>query len=201
MKKIFKQVFLLSQILFLIIPLLFAQSENDEIRQMLVSRDAEIKEILGPEGKEYTQEQRDRLKDIINGVIDFEAMASYALGSTFDELSEEEKDEFVSLFSTIIRDNSLNKLDIYRADVSYEKIDVSDGNARVETIAQLEDVRTPVYYDMEKENSEWVITDMIIDDVSTAESYNRQFQSIIRKRGYDSLKQSLEKRAARANDS
>ena len=185
MKKIFKQVFLLSQILFLIIPLLFAQSESDEIRQMLESRDAEIKEILGPEGKEYTQEQRDRLKDIINGVIDFEAMASYALGSTYDELSEEEKDEFVSLFSTIIRDNSLNKLDIYRADVSYENIDISDGNARVETIAQLEDVRTPVFYDMEKENSEWVITDMIIDDVSTAESYNRQFQSIIRKRGYD----------------
>jgi len=201
MKKIFKQVLLLSQILFLIIPLLFAQSESDEIRQMLESRDAEIKEILGPEGKEYTQEQRDRLKDIINGVIDFEAMASYALGSTYDELSEEEKDDFVSLFSTIIRDNSLNKLDIYRADVSYENIDISDGNARVETIAQLEDVRTPVFYDMEKENSEWVITDMIIDDVSTAESYNRQFQSIIRKRGYDSLKQSLEKRAARATAS
>ena len=201
MKKIFKQVFLLSQILFLIIPLLFAQSESDEIRQMLESRDAEIKEILGPEGKEYTQEQRDRLKDIINGVIDFEAMAAYALGSTYDELSEEEKDEFVSLFSTIIRDNSLNKLDIYRADVSYENIDISDGNARVETIAQLEDVRTPVFYDMEKENSEWVITDMIIDDVSTAESYNRQFQSIIRKRGYNSLKQSLEKRAARATAS
>jgi phospholipid transport system substrate-binding protein len=201
MKKIFKQVFLLSQILFLIIPLLFAQSESDEIRQMLESRDAEIKEILGPEGKEYTQEQRDRLKDIINGVIDFEAMASYALGSTYDELSEEEKDDFVSLFSTIIRDNSLNKLDIYRADVSYENIDISDGNARVETIAQLEDVRTPVFYDMEKENSEWVITDMIIDDVSTAESYNRQFQSIIRKRGYNSLKQSLEKRAARATAS
>ena len=201
MKKIFKQILLLSQILFLIIPLLFAQSESDEIRQMLESRDAEIKEILGPEGKEYTQEQRDRLKDIINGVIDFEAMASYALGSTYDELSEEEKDGFVSLFSTIIRDNSLNKLDIYRADVSYENIDISDGNARVETIAQLEDVRTPVFYDMEKENSEWVITDMIIDDVSTAESYNRQFQSIIRKRGYDSLKQSLEKRAARATAS
>jgi len=192
-----KQLFILFQIFFLIITALSAQTASEEIKQMLESRDAEIKEILGPEGKEYTQDQRDRLKDIINGVIDFEAMASYALGDTYNELSEEERNEFVSLFSTIVRDNSLNKLDIYRADVSYEKIDVTDGNARVETIAQLEDVRTPVYYEMEKEESEWVITDMIIDDVSTAESYNRQFQSIIRKRGYDALKQSLEKRAAR----
>ncbi len=192
-----KQLFILFQIFFLIITALSAQTASEEIKQMLESRDAEIKEILGPEGKEYTQDQRDRLKDIINGVIDFEAMASYALGDTYNELSEEERNEFVSLFSTIVRDNSLNKLDIYRADVSYEKINVTDGNARVETIAQLEDVRTPVYYEMEKEESEWVITDMIIDDVSTAESYNRQFQSIIRKRGYDALKQSLEKRAAR----
>jgi len=192
-----KQLFILFQIFFLIITALSAQTASEEIKQMLESRDAEIKEILGPEGKEYTQDQRDRLKDIINGVIDFEAMASYALGDTYNELSEEERNEFVSLFSTIVRDNSLNKLDIYRADVSYEKIDVTDGSARVETIAQLEDVRTPVYYEMKKEESEWVITDMIIDDVSTAESYNRQFQSIIRKRGYDALKQSLEKRAAR----
>jgi len=197
MKYMLKQLFILFQIFFLIITALSAQTASEEIKQMLESRDAEIKEILGPEGKEYTQDQRDRLKDIINGVIDFEAMASYALGDTYNELSEEERNEFVSLFSTIVRDNSLNKLDIYRADVSYEKIDVTDGNARVETIAQLEDVRTPVYYEMEKEESEWVITDMIIDDVSTAESYNRQFQSIIRKRGYDALKQSLEKRAAR----
>jgi phospholipid transport system substrate-binding protein len=197
MKYMLKQLFILFQIFFLIISASSAQTASEEIKQMLESRDAEIKEILGPEGKEYTQDQRDRLKDIINGVIDFEAMASYALGDTYNELSEEERNEFVSLFSTIVRDNSLNKLDIYRADVSYEKINVTDGNARVETIAQLEDVRTPVYYEMEKEESEWVITDMIIDDVSTAESYNRQFQSIIRKRGYDALKQSLEKRAAR----
>lgn len=196
-----KKIFILSQIVLLSIPVLFAQSEQEKIKQMLESRDVEIKEILGPEGKEYSQEQRDRLKDIINGVIDFEAMASYALGDTYSELPDEEKNEFVSLFSTIIRDNSLNKLDIYRADVTYEEIRVTDGNARVETIAQLEDVRTPVYYEMVKESSEWIITDMIIDDVSTAESYNRQFQSIIRKRGYDALKQSLEKRAARANAS
>lgn len=197
MEYILKLAFMILQIFFLMFTSLIAQPEKEEIKQMLESRDAEIKEILGPEGKEYTQDQRDRLKDIINGIIDFESMASYALGDTYNELSEEERNEFVSLFSTIIRDNSLNKLDIYRADVSYEKIEISDGSARVETIAQLEDVQTPVYYEMEKENSEWVITDMIIDDVSTAESYNRQFQSIIRKRGYDALKQSLEKRAAR----
>ncbi len=174
-----------------------SQNEADEIRTLLESRDDEIKELLGPEDTEYTQDQRDRLRSMINDIIDFESLAAYALGSTFDEISEDEREEFISLFATIIRDQSLNRLDIYRAEVSYEEIEVENGSARVSTIARLENVRTPVDYAMKKENDEWVITDMIIDEVSTAESYNRQFQSIIRQRGFEALLESLRRRAAR----
>lgn len=176
----------------------FAQNGEDEIRSMLDERDAEIKELLGPKGSEYTQEQRDQLKDIINDVIDFRSMSQTALGDTYDEISEEEKEEFVSLFATIIRDNSLNRLDIYRAEVTYDDISVDNGDAVVKTTAQLENVRTSVDYNMEKQDEEWIITDMSIDDVSTAESYRRQFDSIIRQRGFDALLESLRKRAARA---
>ncbi|MCC5940947.1 MAG: ABC transporter substrate-binding protein [Balneolaceae bacterium] len=176
----------------------FAQSSSDEIREMLESRDNEIKELLGPSGTDYTQEQRDQLKDIINDVIHYKTMAQFALGSTYDELSEETRDEFISLFSTIIRDNSLNRLDIYRADVVYNNIEVKGDSAFVETSAQLDNVRTPVDYKMELIDGTWMITDMTIDDVSTAESYNRQFQSIIRQRGFDALLESLRRRAARA---
>ncbi len=178
---------------------LFAQNGEQEIRQMLDDRDDEIKELLGPKGTSYTQEQRDELKEIINGVIDFRSMAAYALDDTFDEISSEQRDKFVSLFSTIVRDQSLNRLDIYRAEVTYENISVDGNNARVQTIAQLENVRTPVHYDMERIDGQWMITDMEIDDVSTARSYHRQFQNIIRQRGFDALMESLERRAARSS--
>ncbi|PKD45242.1 MlaC/ttg2D family ABC transporter substrate-binding protein [Rhodohalobacter barkolensis] len=186
----------ISMVLFLNVGL--AQNGADEIRAMLDERDEEIKELLGPKGSEYTQEQRDRLKDIINDVIDFRTMSETALGDTYNEVSEEEREEFVSLFSTIIRDNSLNRLDIYRAEVTYNDITVDNGNAEVKTTAQLENVRTSVDYDMELQDGTWQIIDMSIDDVSTAESYNRQFQSIIRQRGFDALLESLRRRAARA---
>ena len=170
-----------------------------EIRAMLDARDAEIKELLGPSGTEYTQDQRDNLKNIINDVIYYRAMAQTALGRTYNEISEEQREEFVSLFSTIIRDNSLNRLDIYRAEVTYTGIRVDGDQATVSTIAELEDVRTTVDYQMVKMNGNWMITDMTIDSVSTADSYNRQFQSIIRQRGFDALLQSLRRRAARAS--
>ncbi|WP_069132428.1 MlaC/ttg2D family ABC transporter substrate-binding protein [Rhodohalobacter halophilus] len=183
---------------FLFVNIGIAQSEADEIRSMLNERDDEIKELLGPKGSEYTQEQRDKLKDIINDVIDFRSMSEIALGDTFHEISDEEREEFVSLFATIIRDNSLNRLDIYRAEVSYNGITVENGNAEVKTMAQMDNVRTSVDYDMELRDGVWYITDMSIDDVSTAESYRRQFQSIIRQRGFDALLESLRRRAARA---
>jgi phospholipid transport system substrate-binding protein len=125
-------------------------------------------------------------------------MAQHALGDTYNDLNEETKEEFVSLFATIIRDNSLNRLDIYRAEVKYDDIMVRGDTADVETTAQLEDVRTSVDYDLRIIDSEWMITDMWIDGVSTADSYQRQFQSIIRKRGFDALMESLRKRAARS---
>lgn len=177
----------------------WAQHDSAEVRKLLEQRDDEIKELMGPKGTEYTQQQRDQLKDIINGIIDYRAMAEYALQDTYDTLSADQKKEFVDLFSTIIRDQSLNKLDIYRADVKYEQINVDDDSAIVKTVAQLEKVRTPVTYQMqyEDQDGQWVVTDMIIDDVSTAESYRSQFQRIIRKKGYDSLIETLRKRAAR----
>jgi phospholipid transport system substrate-binding protein len=183
----------------LVIPSAFAQTETDAIQAMLEERDQEIKELLGPKGTDYTQEQRDRLKDIINDVINYQSMAEHALGDTYDEISEEEREEFVSLFSTIIRDNSLNRLDIYRAEVTYNSVEVNQDSAYVATTAQLEDVRTSVDYNMQDFNDTWMITDMTIDEVSTADSYNRQFQSIIRQRGFDALMDSLRRRASRSS--
>lgn len=176
-----------------------SQLDSSSVRELLEERDDEIKELMGPKETEYTQEQRDKLKDIINGIIDYHAMAQYALQDTYDTLTTDQREEFVDLFSTIVRDQSLNNLDIYRADVKYEDINVEGDSAVVQTIAQLEKVRTPVTYHMEfrDQNSHWVVTDMIIDDVSTAESYRRQFQNIIRKKGYESLLETLRKRAAR----
>ncbi|MEX2602640.1 MAG: ABC transporter substrate-binding protein [Gracilimonas sp.] len=176
----------------------YGQQTEQGIRDLMDNRDEQIKELMGPEGMEYTENQRGQLKEIINGIIDFEAMAKEALAETFDTISAEKRTEFVDLFSTIVRDQSLNKLDIYRAKVTYNTIEVEGKNARVETLAELDNIRTPVNYEMTFKNDEWVIVDMEIDDVSTASSYNRQFQRIIRQKGFESLMNSLRKRAERA---
>jgi len=169
----------------------------EDVRELMESRDFQIKQLLGAEGSEYSSNQRDELKDIVNGIIDFTEMAKTALEVTYDTISVEDRTEFVQLFSSIIRDQSLANLDIYRASVSYERIDGTTDSMYIETLAEWDNIRTPVHYIMSKNSGEWRIEDMSIDDVFTAESYNRQFQRIIRSRGFDYLMSTLRKRAER----
>ncbi|MCH8494065.1 MAG: ABC transporter substrate-binding protein [Balneolales bacterium] len=173
-----------------------AQSiSKQDVRNLMDERDAEIKQLVGPEGTQLSSAQRDQLRDIINDIIDYKAMAKIALQDTYNTISEEQREEFVRLFSSIIRDQSLNNLDIYRAEVIYEDILINGNSAKVKTTATLKDVRTPVSYDVEKRGNEWFITDMAIDNVSTAESYRRSFQNMIRRRGFDALLDNLRNRA------
>lgn len=196
-KKFFKSFLLFT--LLLVPTLIFAQSTEEKIKTMLIERDQEIKELLGDQDESsYTDSQRNQLKEIINGVIDFSEMAKIALGDTYNTISVEEREEFVNLFSTIIRDQSLNKLEIYKAKVTYTNVEVNGEKSSVETLAELDNIRTPVSYDLMLKNGNWIISDMAIDDVSTADSYNRQFQRIIARNGFESLMNSLRKRAARA---
>ncbi|HAH51313.1 MAG TPA: hypothetical protein DCL80_08610 [Balneola sp.] len=193
-----RRIFSVLILVFALVTIAEAQTPEDEIKTLLEQRDQQVKTLLGPKGSEYSDEQRAEIKDIINGIIDFESMAKYALEDTYASLSKEIQTEFVDLFATIVRDQSLNKLDIYRAEVTYNSIEVEGNKATVKTYAELDDIRTPVDYTMVKEEGEWVITDLILDEVSTAESYNRQFQRIITRKGFDSLLSTLRKRASKA---
>jgi phospholipid transport system substrate-binding protein len=176
-----------------------AQRNKNAIKQLLQKRDRQIKAIVGPKGSKYSAEQRQKLKKVINDVIDYRAMAKYALQNTWNNISSQKQKEFVHLFSTIIRDHSLSQLDIYRAHIRYLSISVHGDDALVKTLATLKDVRKRVDYKLhyKPDKKKWVVTDFLINDVSTANSYRRQFQDIIRKKGFNHLMESLRKRANR----
>lgn len=189
--------FLLLLISFFLVPLLPAQ-DKEVILSMLKERDIKVKSIIGDQGNTFSDEQRQKLQDLINGSIDFFEMAKIALDETYDTISEDQRAEFVNVFSTIIRDNSLKDLSIYRADVSYDSIEINSDSAHVVTTASLDKIKTPVSYEMVKKERGWVIADLAIDNVSTAKSYNRTFERIIKKRGFEALLASLQKRAAKS---
>jgi phospholipid transport system substrate-binding protein len=164
-----------------------------EIRQMLEKRDQQIKSILG-ETDDYTAEQRTQLKELINGVIDFRVMGQRALGPHWGDLSAEQRDEFVSVFREVVRAQSMSDLGVYNSAVTYDQIEVHSDSAFVRTQTKYEGRTTPVEYVLERREGKWQVEDIIIDGVSTVEGYARSFQTVIRKRGFESLMKSLRKK-------
>lgn len=170
-----------------------AQDSSSTIRTMLEERDEEIKALLGSKDT-FTDRQREQLKTLINGVIDFEAMSRTALGPHWDDLTPEQRAEFVDVFGDIVRSQSLSNLDIYRSKVSYESIDVEGSTARAATSVVYKDVETEVVYVLSYRDGAWKVDDIVLDEVSTTQGYARSFQSVVRKRGFDSLMKSLHKK-------
>ena len=192
-------IFLLALLLMITgISISSSYADEAEIRALLEERDQEIKEILGPEDRDYSEEERERLKNIINDIVDYPSMARQALDEKYEELSSEEQERFTELFSEVIRKQSMDQLDIYRAEVVYEEIEVDENSeAMVHTTSIHDGRRIPVKYKMTYRDGEWVIADISVDEVWTAESYQRSFSRILRRHGFDRLMESLEQRAAR----
>ena len=183
-------------------PTAFGQGESAtaaEIRQMLEQRDQEIKSILG-ETDDYTAEQRAQLKELVNGVIDFRVMGQRALGPHWEDLGEDQRDEFVSVFREVVRAQSMGDLGVYNSAVTYDQIDVQRDSAFVRTQTTYEGRTTAVEYVLERREDEWRAEDIIIDGVSTVEGYARSFQTVVRKRGFESLMKSLRKKRDEVTD-
>lgn len=164
-----------------------------EIRKLLEQRDREIKSLLGDK-KTFTDAQRAKLKDVVNKGIDFEAMGRQALGDYWKETTSKQRKDFVEVFSEIVRAQSLSNLDVYRSKVTYKDVKVEGTLARVLTTTVYKDVPTEVSYVMGLNDGEWMVQDIILDDVSTADGYARSFQTVIRKKSFDALMTSLNKK-------
>ncbi len=184
---------LLLAALFALQPPAQAQSRSDEVRRFLEQRDREIKNVLG-DRETFTDEQREQLKRVINNGIDFTAMGRAALGPFWADTAPDEQQEFVDVFSQIVRNQSLSDLDAYRSVVTYENIAAGDETAHVTTTTVYKDIPMKVEYVLGRTNEQWQVQDIILDDVSTADGYARSFQAVVRKRGFDSLMNSLRKK-------
>lgn len=189
---------LLAAFLFLSVGAPFAQAQGErdtaaDIRQMLEKRDQQIKDLLGGTD-DYTAEQRAELKELINGLIDFRIMSQQVLGPHWDDLSDEQQNDFVTVFRDVVRAQSLTDLGVYNSKVTYDQIDVQADSAFVRTMTEYKGRSTPVDYVLTRREDEWRAEDIIVDGVGTVEPYARSFRPVIKRRGFETLMTSLRKK-------
>src|SRR5690348_17138491 len=96
-------------------PMSMLRKSNDEVRTIL-------KQQKGSNAA--TPEQREKIKKIVNGFLDYEELAKRSLADEWAKLSGAQKNEFVTVFRDLIERNYVKQL---RSNVDYQ-IDYKDEN-------------------------------------------------------------------------
>lgn len=173
-----------------------AGEPTDHIRK---TTDKMITILNDPVLKNNVEERRKMLRNAVNERFDWREMAQRSLADHWKSRTEEEKKEFVPLFTDLLESAYMNRIENYSGDkVSYddEKVqgDYSLVKVRIFTDKQVE---IPVVYKMKKKGQEWMIYDVSIEGVSLVKNYRQQFDSVILTSSYQGLVEKLKEKAAK----
>ncbi|MGI9625359.1 MAG: ABC transporter substrate-binding protein, partial [Longimicrobiales bacterium] len=107
--------------LFLVVPAASGQQTATDPMLIVKERNESVKKMLDAAGDPVSDETREELKGAINSLIDFEELSRRALRKHWEPLTAEEQADFVDVFRELVRNSSVQKLGIYRADrITYE---------------------------------------------------------------------------------
>jgi phospholipid transport system substrate-binding protein len=110
------------------------------------------------------------------------------LNRHWDARTEQEKEDFVDVFRQLIRNSSVKKLGVYRADsVTYRPPEASSEDVTVVTVAYKDGKSAEIVYHMHQLDGEWKAHDVVVDGSSTVRTYRDSFNKEISRGSYEAM--------------
>jgi phospholipid transport system substrate-binding protein len=132
---------------------------------------------------------------VVSERFDFREMAMRSLALYWRQRTEQEKEEFVSLYTDLLEHTYIAKIERYQNEkVLYGDEKVDDGYATVETRIISDMGPIPVTYRLMDNSGKWLVYDVVIEGVSLVNNYRSQFQSIIGSSSYQNLLRKMKKK-------
>lgn len=160
--------------------------------------------ITKPKGEKLTAQEeshnRDLKKRILHGTFDIRELARLSLAKHWDARSEAERSQFVGLLTDLLEEKALFSKEqsasksksggkyfvVYRGE-KFEDAGKARAFVRTKVVVPSENVDISLNYKVKKGSGDWKIFDIIVDEASLVENYKFQFDSIIKKHGYQDL--------------
>lgn len=149
---------------------------------------------------ERTDERVTRLKQIADVRFDYGEMAKRSLGSQWDKLDERKRQEFVDLFTEFLTATYVEKMHSYSdEEVTFLKERLDGNYAEVKSIMVGKKTEIPMDYRLVMKGGDWKVYDVVIDGISLAQNYRRQFAAILRSSSYEQFVQMLREKIEQFN--
>jgi phospholipid transport system substrate-binding protein len=161
---------------------------NQSINQLLeVLKDPVLKKA------ENTDKRRSEILKVIRSRFDFSEMARRSLGANWKDLKDKDREEFVDLFTQLLKDAYIRKIEQYTDEKIIYKSEESLGpdQAEVRTIIVTSRGEIPINYRCMIMGKEWKVYDVVIEGVSLVSNYRSQFNQIIMKESLKGLMSKL----------
>ena len=164
---------------------------TEQLRPFLDKIVAELK------SEEFKQDpscrQCQRIIDIASEHFDFHEMSKRVLGKQWRTLSQQQKDQFVTLFTKLLQYAYIGKVDDYvDKKIEFDNQRIKGNRAEVQTHFVDTDKTIPVSYIMILNGDKWMAYDIIVEGISLVRNYMEQFRSILRDEKFSGLIERLE---------
>ena len=153
--------------------------------------DRVIKTLEDPnlKGETKSAERRLAVRKIANDIFDWGEIARRSLARHWQPLSEQQRTEFVGLFSELLERSYISKIELYGGEkilYTNERLDGDYGTVATKIITK-NGTEVPVDYKMFKRGERWLVYDVNIEGVSLVSNYRTQFNKIIQTASYNEL--------------
>jgi phospholipid transport system substrate-binding protein len=191
-------------LLILVLILIYAAPASADNPMSVIQEGVEeIMELLNDpayDAPEKKEEQREKIWEVVNEAFDFQTIARGTLRRhDWENFSDEQRREFIDLFTNLLGNTYLERLQSEYQDEKVVFIDqemITDTTALVRSKIIRQSVEYPVDYRMIRRNDTWRIYNVIVENISLVTNYRDQFSQMLMR---DSPEQFLDKLRERVN--
>ena len=159
-------------------------------RLVMVLRDPAL------QGEGHRQERVEKVREILRPQFAFLEMAQQALGPHWPDRTEAEQREFVRLFTDLLEQAYSGILERYAAEVQvlfdHERIQGALAEVDTRVLSSPHEQPVAITYRLRDVGGQWLVYDVVIDQVSLVRNYRAQFSRILGTSSFAGLVQALE---------
>jgi phospholipid transport system substrate-binding protein len=164
---------------------------SDDVKKVV----DEVRKIVNDkEMKKNEAKRRQALRKTISTIFDYGEMAKRSMGKHWNPRSAAEKKQFIDLFTTLLENSYVGKVESYSNEKMVFLKETEDGEYSEVKSKIITDKRDEYSFDyrMLKQNGKWMVYDIVVEGVSLVSNYRTQFNKIISADGYPALLKKLQ---------